>query len=199
MKICGLTNRADAELAVALGADILGVVLAESPRKADLSFFREIRDLPALKAAVVVLAAGESVPEDLAALVNEGLVDFLQFHGDESPALCARWPSFKALRLRVTDDAGRIRDYPAPATLVDAFSREARGGTGKRLSPELVEAARSAGPLWLAGGLNPDNVGITLKEFRPRLIDASSGLEAEPGKKDPEKMKRYFQEVRRYA
>ena len=191
VKICGITNRADAEAAVEAGADMIGFILAESPRRTSLELIRECADLPVMKAGVVVLAAGEDLPDDIAALLEEGVLDFIQFHGDESAGTVRRWPSYKALRLRVPDDAGAMDRAGSPAVLVDAFSPEARGGTGKRLDESLVSAAIGHRRLWLAGGLTAENVGMIVTVWKPGLVDVSSGVEREKGLKDHDKLKRF--------
>ena len=191
VKICGITNRADAELAVDAGADLIGFVLAESPRRAGPGIIRECADLPVIKVAVVVLAAGEALPDDIAALLEEGALDFIQFHGDETADTVRSWPSYKALRLAHREDAAAMDETGSPAVLVDAFSPDAGGGTGKRLDPALVSAAAGRRRLWIAGGLNPDNVGAIVAEWKPGLVDVSSGVEAEKGLKDDEKLRKF--------
>jgi indole-3-glycerol phosphate synthase/phosphoribosylanthranilate isomerase len=121
----------------------------------------------------------------------------VQLHGDEDPEACytLAYPYYKALRCREPSDAAQIRRYGSPRVLVDAFDRNARGGTGKRLSREIVNAVSAEGPLWLAGGLRPQNVREVVASFRPELVDVSSGVEAEPGKKDAEALKRFFDEI----
>ncbi len=197
VKICGITNRADAELAVDAGADLIGFILAESPRRAAPAVIRECADLPVLKAAVVVLAAGEPLPDEIAALLEEGALDFIQFHGDETADTLRSWPSYKALRLALPEDAAAMDETGSPAVLVDAFSRDARGGTGKRLDPALVSAAAARRRLWIAGGLNPENIGAIIEEWKPGLVDVSSGVEAEKGLKDDEKVRRFVAAAKR--
>jgi phosphoribosylanthranilate isomerase len=87
--------------------------------------------------------------------------------------------------------------YGCPRVLVDARVPEAYGGTGKRLTEELVAAAATYGPLWIAGGINDENVAEIIRAFRPELVDASSGLEREPGRKDHARLRRFFAEVER--
>lgn len=198
MKICGITNREDAVAAVNAGADMLGFVLTSSPRRATYEVLRECDDLPVLKVAVVVLGFGDPLPSEIADLLDSGFLDFVQFHGDESAETVRSWPSYKAINLKNTEDT-RCLDITAPdtpgspAVLVDAFSPEARGGTGKRLDPELVAAASSQRRLWIAGGLNSDNIGGIVAEFSPALVDVSSGIESEKGKKDHTKLRRFIE------
>ncbi len=198
VKICGITNREDAELAVALGADILGFVFAESPRRADPQVVESLRDLDVLKAAVVVTGGDHGHLQDpVASLLAGGFVDVVQFHGDESPEECASWafPYYRGLRLSSPEAAAKIRAYGSPRTLVDAQVADAYGGTGKRLAPELIGAATGAGPLWLAGGLNDRNIAEIARTHQPELVDASSGLELSPGRKDHRRLERFFKEL----
>jgi len=198
VKICGITNRADALLAVELGADMLGFVFAESPRRAETDLLGTLTDIPALKVAVVV-SGGSHGPLDpiVANLLSDGLIDAIQFHGDELPIECSRaaFPYYKALRLGSPDDASALTSFASPRVLVDARSSGAYGGTGKRLSPEIVAAASEAGPLWLAGGISDENIASIVCTYAPELVDVSSGLEKVPGKKDPDRLRRFFKEL----
>jgi indole-3-glycerol phosphate synthase/phosphoribosylanthranilate isomerase len=197
VKICGITTRADAEAAVSAGADILGFVFADSPRRAGEELLLELADLEVLKVAVVVAGGGRPVPKEVSRDLGTGLLDAVQLHGDEEPDECAdlAFPYYKAVRLRSEDDVPRVGAYRSPRVLIDAFDRSAYGGTGRRIMPELVDAVAGAGPVWMAGGIGPENVGEIVRRQRPELIDASSLLEAEPGRKDHDKLKTFFEEI----
>ena len=149
-----------------------------------------------LKVAVVV-SGNDGPGREVLELLEKGYIDAVQFHGDESPAALRdfSYPAFKALSLKDKEDADEIRRFPGPRVLVDAWSRDGRGGTGKRLDGATVEAAAEIRPLWLAGGLSPDNIRSVIEEFRPELVDASSHLEAEKGRKDHGKLKDFFREI----
>lgn len=219
VKICGITRAEDAHLAVELGADVLGFVFADSPRRAAPELLHELADTEVLKVAVVV----DKLPPEVQELLRAGLLDAVQLHGNERPEDCLSlgYPYYKALRLggggagagagiagaggaltgvaAAGADAkhrpGQMREYHCPRVLLDAFVPGQAGGTGKRIDRDLVEQAAAIAPLWLAGGLNPENIAEIIHTHRPELIDASSGLEAAPGRKDPERMHRYFQEI----
>ena len=213
-KICGITNRADAETAVEYGADILGFIFAESPRRADLGILADLADLDVLKAAVVVsgesaggeLASGEQhnsaradkrpagLPDGIAEAMRDGLIDVVQFHGNESPELCASlaFPYYKTVSVGSLQDVSLIADYRCPRVLVDARDPDRRGGTGRRISDDLVRAVAEQRRLWLAGGLSHENISDVVDRYQPELVDASTRLEIEPGRKDPEKLKSYF-------
>jgi indole-3-glycerol phosphate synthase/phosphoribosylanthranilate isomerase len=196
VKICGITRREDAEEALALGADALGFVFADSKRRASVDLLRRLRDLEALKVAVVVNGDGE-----LETLLGEGLVDAVQFHGGEGPDECAAlaFPYYKAVRVRDSADVRAMGLYRCPRVLADAYSPQAAGGTGQSIPGDLAREVKSGRPLWLAGGLGPDNVGVVVKELAPELIDASSRLEESHGKKDREKLRMFFREIEKNA
>jgi len=196
VKICGITNREDALATVNAGADILGFVMTPSPRQVSTAIIRECADQKVLKAAVVVLKADEKVSDELRSLLDEGLLDFLQFHGDETPQTVRSWPSYKALNLRTCQDAEAMDSAGSPAVLVDAFSPAARGGTGKRLDSSLLSAAWERRRLWIAGGLDADNVAAVVDEWKPGLVDVSGGVEASKGRKNHEALRRFVAEAK---
>jgi indole-3-glycerol phosphate synthase/phosphoribosylanthranilate isomerase len=200
VKICGITRVEDARLAAGLGADLLGFVFAPSPRRADARILRELDGLEALKVGVVVTrrVAGRPVPESgVLELLAEGLLDAVQLHGDERPEECPGlgYPYYKALPVGSLDDVDACGRYLCPRVLADAWSGQARGGTGRPIREDLVDALRARGPLWVAGGIGPDNVGRLIRRFHPELLDASSRLEAAPGVKDPRLLARFFGEI----
>ena len=204
VKICGITRVVDAEAARAAGADALGLVIAPSKRRADPSLLRDLRDMDILKVAVVVTGKNRGarrLDPDVTELLGEGLVDAVQFHGDEAPEECAEmaFPYFKAVRLREPADVAAMSRYGSPRVLADAWSPGAAGGTGSRIPADLAKDARRSGALWLAGGIRPDNVGEILQGLAPELIDASSGLEESPGRKDPARLSSFFEEIRSHA
>ncbi len=202
VKICGITTEEDALQAEMLGADLLGFIFAESPRRVDANTVRGISERlfgNALRVAVVVSGAGKTFPTDVVDLMEEGHIDAVQFHGDESPDECYQnvFPYYKALRLRNAEDVANISRYRSPRVLVDAYSEDVRGGTGKRIDHRLIEKAAETNRLWLAGGLGADNIGEVVRGYRPELVDASSRLESEPGCKDGKLLKSYFDEIGR--
>ncbi len=193
VKICGLTRESDAKLAADLGADVLGFVFwPRSFRRADPALLRTIKNIDTPKVGVVVHPAGAAeLDPAVKSLLEEGLLDAVQFHGDESPDDCARlWPvHYKALRPRDPAELERARAFRCPRVLLDAAA-DAPGGTGKRVGPEILEAWR--GPLWLAGGITPDNAGRIVAARRPELLDTASGVEDAPGVKNSDKLKKFM-------
>ena len=104
------------------------------------------------------------------------------------------------MRVGTPADLAAERGYRCPRVLLDAFSPAARGGTGQRVAEDLLArraAAQGVRPLWLAGGIGPDNVAAVIRGHAPELIDASTRLEAEPGRKDHDKLRAFFREVQR--
>ncbi|MFW5711205.1 MAG: bifunctional indole-3-glycerol phosphate synthase/phosphoribosylanthranilate isomerase [Spirochaetota bacterium] len=198
VKICGLTRTEDVRAADAAGADLLGFILAEvSPRATSAEFIRSLGATRALKVAVV-LGTDSPVMPAVRQMLQDGELDAVQFHGSEAPEACAAaaYPYYKALPLREMTDIDRVGDYHCPRVLVDAYHQGQSGGTGKRIDGALVQAAAERAPLWLAGGLNPDNIAEVVQQYRPELLDASSGLETAPGIKDSELIARFIHNVR---
>jgi len=195
VKICGITNLPDALQATEAGADALGFVFyASSPRKTTIEAAAPIaKAIPAhvVKVGVFVDAEDEFVYRAIA----ECHLNLLQFHGEETPEYCRQFGlmSMKAFRMRDTESLARLRAYPTEAWLLDAYSPEKPGGTGMRFNWDLaIEAQKLGRPIFLAGGLTPENVGDAVQRVHPYGVDVSSGTEAEPGKKDHAKVKAFI-------
>jgi phosphoribosylanthranilate isomerase len=200
VKICGITNEADAALAVAAGADAVGVVLAESPRRVTLpQAERALAAVPPLVARVGVFVDAE--PAFVAEAVRALRLTAVQLHGDETPEACASAPVpvIKAFRVAGPQDLTGVEAYRGSisAALLDARVPHARGGTGVAFD---WDAARDALPSWVpvvvAGGLHADNVGTAVRTLRPFAVDVSSGVEAAPGVKDARKVEQFMAAVR---
>jgi phosphoribosylanthranilate isomerase len=200
VKICGITREQDALAAIGSGADALGFVFyGPSPRNIDTKTAASIvRNLPPFVTTVALFVNADAAR--IATVVDRVGVDLLQFHGDESAEFCAahRRPWLRAVRMRpdVNLGAEAQRFAAARALLLDAYSPGVPGGTGEcfdwnRIPPEL--AAVSV----LAGGLDPNNVGEAVRRVRPYAVDVSGGVEAAKGIKDPERIARFIDEVRR--
>jgi phosphoribosylanthranilate isomerase len=196
VKICGITNLADGMAAVEAGADMLGFVFCErSPRgitpQAASGIIRDLSPFT-VKAGVFVDAPEEEVFE---AIRLCGL-NLLQFHGDETPAYCLQFGvlSMKAFRVRDAESLRALADYPTHAWLLDAYTPGKPGGTGETFDWDLAVEARGRGrPIFLAGGLTPENVAAAVQRVRPFGVDVSSGVEASPGKKDHAKVRAFIQ------
>jgi phosphoribosylanthranilate isomerase len=195
VKICGITNLADAHGAVEAGADALGFIFYEkSPRFISLKTAAEIStQLPPFIMRVGVFV---NAPEDfvLKSIAECGLT-MLQFHGDEPPEFCTQFGlmTMKAFRIRDAESLKEIPNYQTDAYLLDAFSSTTLGGTGEKFNWDLaVEAQKFGKPIFLAGGLTPENVGDAVRKVRPFGVDVSSGVESAPGKKDHAKVKAFI-------
>jgi len=199
VKICGLTNPADARIAAEAGTDAVGFIFAAaSPRYIEpLAAAAVARELPPhiLRTGVFVDPDESFVMEAIAAC---GL-NLLQFHGAEAPEFCTRFGlmSMKALRVRDPASLEGLANYSTDAFLLDAYSAKGAGGTGETFNWELAVAAKKfSRPIFLAGGLTPENVGAAIRQVRPFGVDVSSGVEVAPGKKDPAKVRAFIAAVR---
>lgn len=197
VKICGITNWADARCAYAAGADFLGFnFYPPSPRYIDpAKAGRIVRRLPKRVGAVgVFVNESEEVMLETARAVG---LKFFQLHGDESPALISRLRRtarsvkvIKAIPVRVSVGGDRLRQFRnASAILLDGFDARRRGGTGKTFNWSIARRFRARHRIFLAGGLTPENVVDAIRKARPFAIDVCSGVESAPGRKDPAKIK----------
>lgn len=197
VKFCGLTRPADADAAVRLGADAIGLVLAPgSPRFISLDRAVMIRGrLPPFVQAVALFrnATAAEVRGAVAALHP----DLLQFHGEESPEFCEAFdvPYLRAVPMKGGADLAdwERRFASAAALLLDAHGPAEAGGQGRTFDWGSVQAARR---YVLAGGLTPENVGAAIEGLRPYAVDVSSGIESAPGTKDEDRMRRFMEAVR---
>lgn len=191
VKVCGLTRPEDARASAAQGADAVGLVFhPSSPRAVTPEQARAIlATLPPFTVAVGLFV--DPAPERVAEVLAGVPLDRLQFHGDESPAFCAGFgrPFIKAVRMREgVDVAAEARRFAeASALLLDAYVPETPGGTGTTFAWERVPGDLPL-PVVLAGGLSPANVAEAVARVRPYAVDVSSGVEAAPGIKDPQRI-----------
>ncbi|MBU4234330.1 MAG: phosphoribosylanthranilate isomerase [Desulfobacterales bacterium] len=199
IKICGITNLEDALLAIELGADALGFIFyPKSPRKVAPETAREIiAQLPPFVASVgVFVDEAATVVQELAARVG---LDWVQLHGQESPDYCRNLGRkvIKAFRIQDEDSLRLLADYQgaAQALLLDTYKKGQVGGTGEIFDWHLARKAKKYGHIILAGGLTPDNVAMAIATALPMAVDAASGTEATPGKKDPAKLRAFFQAI----
>jgi len=195
VKICGVTSVGDGLAAAAAGADMIGLMFYEpSPRHVPLAVAIEIaRALPShvVKVGVFVNPPADEVQRAIA----ECGVSVLQFHGDEPPEFCTQFGvmNLKAFRIQEAASLAALPRYPTDAWLLDGFSSGARGGTGERFNWELALEAKKLGrPIFLAGGLTPENVAEAVRRVQPFAVDVSSGVESAPGKKDPAKVRAFI-------
>lgn len=200
VKICGITNLDDALKAVELGADALGFVFySKSERYIDP---KEASDIIS-KVPPFVTRVGVFVNEDIntvRSIKNQTEIDLLQIHGDETPEYCRRLGErvIKAFRIKDSESFKEIANYNTDLVLLDAFSDIEYGGTGDIFNWQLLNKAQLKDKyVILSGGLNNENVSEAIKIVRPYAVDVSSGVEEYPGKKDPGKLEKFIEAVKR--
>ena len=194
VKICGITSEADAIAAAEAGADAIGLMFYEgSPRHVILEQAKAISAaLPqhVMRVGVFVNAEEAFVHQAL----TECMLNILQFHGDETPEECSRYPvmTLKAFRVQGEETLAQLEAYPSAGYLLDAYVKDALGGTGATFNWDLAVRAQEFGkPIFLAGGLTPENVVEAVRKVQPFGVDVSSGVESEPGRKDAEQMRTF--------
>jgi phosphoribosylanthranilate isomerase len=198
VKICGITNWADAKAAVDAGANFLGFnFYRKSPRYiAPAAAARIIRRLPkGIRTVGVFVNEPEAM---IVATAERAGLDELQLHGDESPAMVERLsrklPVIKALRIRGALRPSQLKKFEsAHAILLDGFDAKQYGGTGKTFDWRLVRNAGTKTRIFLAGGLHAENVQEAIAVSHPYAVDVCSGIEARPGKKDRRRMRAFLQ------
>jgi len=199
IKICGITNIKDAKEVTKLGADALGFIFYEkSPRKITKEKAREIiGSLP--KGIVKVGLFVDELEERVNEITSYCNFDILQFHGDETPDYCKKFPQkiIKAFRIRDKESLVDIPKYEVDYYLLDAYSEELPGGTGRTFNWDLAKEAKKFGrPIILSGGLNPENIIEAIEKVSPFGVDVSSGVELYPGKKDHKKLEEFITKVK---
>ncbi len=199
VKICGLTRLQDVQVAVAAGADALGLVFfADSPRAVSVAQAQAL--VLAVPAFVQVVGLFVNPDADRVRAVLAAVpIDLLQFHGDESPAFCRQFgrPYIKAVRVRPGLDLLQYCDQYSDARgiLLDAFHPGVWGGTGTAFDWSLIPAGLGL-PLILSGGLNENSVGEAISAVRPYAVDVSSGVEVSKGIKDASRIQAFMNGVR---
>jgi phosphoribosylanthranilate isomerase len=200
IKICGITNIEDAIECVRLGANILGFVFADSPRQVDISTVKHIQRIIGGDAKTVGVFTEEG--DDVVSIMRECELTYAQLHGGQSEDFARRLGSQRVIRVqRVQDEAsivGLESQQGAAFYLLDAYKKGVPGGTGETFDWDLAVRAKSLGkPIFLSGGLSPENVMDAIRAVQPFAVDVSSGVEARPGKKDPAKVKEFIDNVRK--
>ena len=197
VKICGLTREEDVKSAIAAGADAVGFVFTDSPRRISIdTAIRLISYVP--KGVLRVGLFLDQGRSEIDQVIDSVALDVLQFHGSETEQECSAFdlPWLKAVAMQGADSATMAeRDYPgAMGLLFDSHASGERGGSGKVFDWSLSRPL--AKPVWLAGGLNADNLGRAIRMVRPFAVDVSSGVEVAPGIKDASKIDRFIRTVR---
>ncbi|HKQ99097.1 MAG TPA: phosphoribosylanthranilate isomerase [Pyrinomonadaceae bacterium] len=202
VKICGITNLEDALASVEAGADALGFnFYARSPRFIAPADARCIIERLPSKVMTVGVFVNEESPEEVERVADLAGLSAVQLHGDETPAYCRAIKGrfrIKALRVGQDFEPRDASEYETDAILLDAYSSENRGGTGRVVDWEVARRVRELVPkLWLAGGLSPDNVSEAIAAVEPFGVDACSCLESEPGRKERGRVRDFVTAARR--
>jgi len=202
VKICGITNAADALAAIDAGANLLGFnFYAKSPRHISEAEAAKIRpQLPKKVEAVGIFV--NSLPAEVAALRESLKLDAVQLHGDEPPETVAEIAEsvqvIKAFRIEEDFSLATLDEYPSAfAFLFDAAHTGQYGGTGHATDWDAARQAALSHRIILAGGLKVENVAAAVRIVRPYAVDVASGVESKPGKKDHGRLREFIQEVRR--
>ena len=199
VKICGITSVADGLAAAEAGADMIGLMFYDgSPRHISLATAADIsRALPPFVQRVGVFVNPEA--ELVLRAIGECNLSLLQFHGDETSEFCTQFGlmSLKAVRIRDAASLDQLAGFQTDAFLLDAYSKGWLGGTGETFNWDLaIDAQKFGKPIFLAGGLTPENVGDAVRKVRPFAVDVSSGVESAPGNKEAAKVRAFIAAVR---
>lgn len=204
VKICGNTNPEDAALAAKLGADYLGLIFTESKRKIDTATAKKVMaGVPGFRNFVGVFSnQPKAEVEKIAAELG---LSILQFHGDETALYCESFMEkdfqvIKTFRVKDAMSLKRIDEYNVTAFLLDTYSKESAGGTGTTFDWGLIDHEHRPffhDKLFLAGGLNVNNLEAGIKKVNPYAVDVASGVEKEPGKKDPVLLEEFIRIAKR--
>lgn len=198
IKICGITNMADALAAVEAGADLLGFIFFQSsPRTLTLEKAQNIIEILPDTVEKVGVFVNENV-NTVNKIAQKLDLDYVQLHGEESPDYVKRIENvgiIKTIRVRDKSSLTAIGNYPdIDIVLLDTYKEDEYGGTGRSFDWALAAAAKEYKiPIMLSGGLTVENVAAAIKIAKPYGVDVASGVESSAGLKDPQKIKKFIQ------
>ncbi|MDQ6719780.1 MAG: phosphoribosylanthranilate isomerase [Candidatus Dormibacteraeota bacterium] len=193
VKICGICDAPAAHAAVEAGADLIGFHFCRSDRFVTPEEAKAIVDGLSLRPTIVGVFIDQD-PDEVRQIADFVGLDLLQLHGSELPGFDAGRPLMKVLKVR----EGNVPDaaaWPDPIML-DSWSADQRGGTGLTWDWERARELLAARKVFIAGGLEPGNVGKVVSAFKPYGVDVSSGVESEVRVKDPDKVRAFVHAVR---
>ena len=193
IKICGICDLDSARAAVEAGADMIGFHFCESDRRVSPADAKAILDELMVRPKIVGVFIDED-PDEVRRIAELLYLDLVQLHGSEPPGFDAGRPVMKVLKVRDGNVPG-TDDWPDPIML-DSWSADQRGGTGQTWDWELARPLFASRQVFIAGGLEPGNVGKVVSQFKPYGVDVSSGVEARVRVKDPEKLRAFIRAVR---
>lgn len=197
VKICGLRREEDVDIVNKLKPDFVGFIFAESKRKISPEKAKQLIE----KLDKDIKAVGVFVNEDPAKVNNIASycgLDVVQLHGEEDPLYCKKieYPMWKAIPVKNERSIHKLKNYPlVEGFLLDTYSKEAKGGTGKTFNWDMVKDLHKDYKIILAGGLNPENIRQAIQTVKPYCVDVSSGVEKD-GVKDKELVEKLIEEVR---
>jgi len=193
IKICGICDLEAANAAVEAGADLIGFHFCDSDRRVSPGEAKAIVDELLVRPKIVGVFIDES-PQEVRRIAEYLDLDLVQLHGSEQAGFDAGRPVMKVLKVA----EGRLPDaaaWPDPIML-DSWSADQRGGTGRTWDWDLARPLLSERKVFIAGGLQPGNVGNVVRQLKPYGVDVSSGVEARVRVKDPDKMRAFVHAVR---
>lgn len=198
IKICGITNVADAVDAVKEGADALGFIFYENSKRYinSIDVKKIIDKLPPFVTTVGVFV-NESI-ETVNSIVKETGINMVQLHGEEGPSYCEAIEAdiIKVIRVKDQKDIENLNEYNVKAFLLDTFKEGVQGGTGETFDWKIAHKARKYGNIILSGGLTSENIEDAIRATNPYAVDVSSGVELAAGKKDKEKIIAFIKKVK---
>ncbi len=203
VKICGITNPEDAALAADLGADLIGFNFYPGSKRY-ISAERVATFVDSLTAGVTKIGVFVNASvDDIIFAKKLALLDAVQLHGNESSQFVAQLRDrvetkvIKAIRIRSVSEISSLGDFGADAILLDTYSVNEFGGTGETFDWQIARDGREKiDKLFLAGGLDPDNVAEAIRIVEPYAVDVASGVESSPGKKDRKKMEAFIKNAK---
>jgi phosphoribosylanthranilate isomerase len=193
IKICGICDLAGAHTAAEAGADMLGFHFCNSPRRVTPEEAKAILDDLSVRPKIVGVFIDQP-PDEVRQIAEFVDLDMLQLHGSEPPGFEAGRPVIKVLKVRDGEVPGADA-WPDPIML-DSWSPDQRGGTGRTWDWEVARPLLAARRVFIAGGLEPGNVGKVVGRFKPYGVDVSSGVESAVRVKDPAKVRAFVHAVR---
>jgi phosphoribosylanthranilate isomerase len=193
VKICGICDVDAARAAVESGADMIGFHFCDSPRRISPEEAKAIAGELIVRPTIVGVFIDED-PEEARRIAELVGLDLLQLHGSEQPGYDAGRPVMKVLKVK-DGQIPNVDDWPDPIML-DSWSSDQRGGTGQTWDWEAARPLISSRKVFIAGGLEPGNVGKVVSAFKPYGVDVSSGVESAVRVKDPDKVRAFVHAVR---
>lgn len=198
IKICGITHLKDALTAVDAGADALGFIFVpDTPRFVNSDQVAAIvAELPPFVTTVGIFASKDAAK--ITTIADQCRLDAVQLHADVTPEFCRNLDKKVIRVVRVKDESSLsiLSDYDVNAFLLDTYVEGKMGGTGEVFDWDLALRAKHYGRIIVAGGLNPDNVAQAVRRVNPYGVDVGSGVESGPGRKDPDKIRKFVDAVK---